>query len=106
MSIAAWNKRLAKARQLREENALIWWRRHYFHKPEFSKQTPKWHIFKDRKPAEDETFNYIWEAKCGYKYKFSEGLLLQFPQLNLSKKAPPKDERCTKCVQQEIRRIK
>jgi hypothetical protein len=106
MSIAAWNKKLEKASKLREENAIIWWRRHYFSKPEFRNQIPKWHIFADRKQDEETKYEYTWEAKCGYSYKFSEGLLLQFPQLNLSKKAPPKAERCMKCLQQEIRRIK
>lgn len=102
----AWNKRLAKARQLHEERAVIWWSRLPFHDPKYKDKVPKWHIFADRKQDEETKYEYIWEAKCGYTHTFSEGLLMEYPKLNLSKKAPPKDQRCIKCLQQEIRKIK
>lgn len=106
MSISAWNKRLAKAKQLHEDKQLIWWAREPFHEPKYREKIPKWHIFEDRKPVEDDKYSYTWEAKCGYTRDFNEGIMEEFPKLNLSKKAPPKELRCTKCLQQTLRVIK
>lgn len=107
---AAWNKRLAKASALHKEGKVIWWRRGPFH-GDYREQVPKWHIFADRKPGEPSepsgnVYEFIWEAKCGYTRTFMEVIMEQFPQLNLSKTAPPKAERCIKCLQQELRRVK
>lgn len=109
MSIASWNKRLAKASEMHKERKLIWWRRGPFH-GDYRDQVPKWHIFADRQPGKPEpsgnVYEFIWVAKCGYERNFNEGIMEQFPQLSLSKTAPPKAERCIKCLQQEIRNVK
>lgn len=97
MSYAAWDKRLAKCREMFLARQPIWWARPPFHEAKYKDQLPKWHLFKDRVEV-DPRAKYRWVAKCGYSYEFYE-ILLTLPRLKLGKQAPKKAERCAKCVE-------
>lgn len=102
MSIESWNKRLAKARELHKEKKHIWWSRKGFH-GDYAGIQPKWHLFADRVKAEENSFfphrdyEFTWKARCGYEHTFYEGLLEDFPRLNLSKKPPKIEAQCKRC---------
>lgn len=99
MSYEAWNKKLAKVRELRAAGSPIWYSRTEFNDPNFRGMQPKWHLAVDRKaPQEGERGTYTWVALCGYKFGFWE-TLLDVPRLKLGKAKPPVKERCTRCVQ-------
>jgi len=94
MSYAAWNKKLARCRELPKWQ--VWWAREPFHDEKYKDTAPKWHVFADRQVVE-QNMRYQWVARCGYKRTFWEGLW-QVPRLHTAKTPPKKADRCVKCL--------
>lgn len=80
-----------------EEGRNIWWRRGPYdsvHNGEVRRHNPKWHVL-TLVDATGENNDAVYEAKCGYRYKFSR-ILLERPRV--VKRKPLQADLCQKCI--------